>query len=488
MRGLCICGALLAALIGNAAAAAAPPSYGLTLIAVPSGASAVVPAAINASGAVTGTLTFPPGIPSHVFIYTSGVLTDLGTLVYPGSATYGAAAGQAINADGVIAGTVSDPGSPPMWSFGFLYDTNGVLTQLSNMSGFLFCTATGVNSASLIAGGCTSPLAGQTIAVDYQNGMATQLGPTGTTATPVAGTALNDYGQVAASGSAPFIAQGTTLTSIPLLAGSPGGTQANPTAINNAAQVVGWQLSGSSYQGFFAANGLSSALAGVPVSVLQPGIAINNAGQVVGFTQASSTAAVVPFFLANAVYSNLNTLISAADANRPYVTLTNAYAINDAGWIVATGSDSRTPGVSNAYLLRPTSAFPVSVQLASSVTSVAIGTTFTLAWTDQSAAACTASGGSGTDGWKGSVTVSGGQQQVREVNPDTYTFTLTCTDASSHSVDSTVSVTVTGKPAPGPGGSGALGALLLAALGAATLLRARSARAFTSRGRGCGRC
>jgi hypothetical protein len=434
----------------------------------------VVPAAINASGAVTGALTFPPGIPSHVFLYSGGTLTDLGTLTYPGSATYGAAVGQSINAAGVIAGTVSDPGSPPMWSFGFLYDSTGVLNQLANASGFVFCTATGVNSSSLIVGGCTSTLASQSIAVDYLDGMAQQLGPSGGTATPVAGTAVNDSGQVTASGAAPFIAQSTTttVTSIPLLASSPAGTQSNPTAINNAGQIVGWQLSGNSYQGFFYGNGTSSALIGVPVSVTQPAIALNNAGQVVGFTQTSSTSPVVPFFLAGGVYSNLNTLISASDPNQPYVTLTSAYAISDAGWIVATGTDSRTPGLTNAYLLTPTTAFPLSVQLSASVTSVQVGSSFTLAWTDQSAASCAASGGSGTDGWKGNLSVSGGQQQVHEVNAGVYMFTLTCKDASSHSVDSTTEVTATSKPTPpSGGGGGALDVLLLALLGALTLAR-----------------
>lgn len=478
MRGLCICGALLATLIGNAEAAPALPAYGLTLIPVPNGATAVLPTAINASGAVTGALTFPPGIPSHVFIYSGGMLTDLGTLAYPGSATYGAAVGQAINSAGVIAGTVTDSGSPPMWSFGFVYDNNGVLSQLYNASGFVFCTATGVNTASLIVGGCTSPLASQTIAVDYVNGMAQQLGSTGGTATPVAGTAVNDSGQVTGSGAAPFIALDTTLTSIPLLAAAPAGTQSNPTAINNAGQIVGWQLSGKSYQGYFYVNGTTSALAGVPLSVLQPAIALNNAGQVVGFTQTSSTSAVVPFLLANGLYSNLNTLVSASDPNQRYVTLTSAYAISDAGWIVATGTDSRTPGVSNAYLLTPTTAFPVSVQLAASVTSAKVGSNFTLAWTDQSAASCVASGGSGSDGWKGNLGISGGQQQVRELTAAVYTFTLTCMDANSHSVDATTSVTVTGQPPPPSGGGGALDELLLATLGALALARlSRRARA-----------
>lgn len=476
MRGSSICGALLAALIGNASAAApTPPSYGLTLIPVPSGATAVVPAAINASGAVTGALSFPPGIPSHVFIYSGATLTDLGSLPYPGSATYGTTVGQSINADGVIVGTVTDPGVPPMWSFGFLYSDNGVLGPLANASGFVFCTATGVNSSGLISGGCTSPVAGQTIAVDYLNGMAMQLGPTGTAAAAVAGTAVNDSGQVVASGGAPFIAVGNTTTAIPLLASSPSGTQSNPSAINNAGQVVGWQLSGSTYQSFFYVNGATTSLAGVPASVLQPGLALNNAGQVVGYTQASSTAARVPFFLANGLYSNLNSLVSSSDPNQRYVTLTNAYGISDAGVIVATGTDSRTPGVSNAYLLTPSTALPVSVQLSSSVSSVQIGTTFTLAWTDQSAASCVATGGSGTDGWKGNVAINGGQQQVREVNPASYTFTLTCTDASSHSVASLAAVTVTSKPAPPPNsGGGALDELLLAALGLLALSRVRA--------------
>jgi hypothetical protein len=49
---------------------------------------------------------------------------------------------------------------------------------------------------------------------------------------------------------------------------------------------------------------------------------------------------------------NLNSLISSSDPLAPYVTLDSATAINDQGWITATGQDSRTQ-VIHAYLLTP---------------------------------------------------------------------------------------------------------------------------------------
>jgi hypothetical protein len=452
-----ICALAAALLAGAAAHAQTLPAYGLTLIAAPSGSAGLTPAALNATGQVTGSIAFFAGQPSHVFIFAGGTLTDLGTLVYPGSATYGSATGQSITATGTIVGTVTDPGNPPQWQFGFIYTANGVLEPLTMLTGFPFCTATATNAQGLIVGTCSNTT--ESIATLYTNGTPQQIGPSGATAN-----AVNDYNQVAAAGTPAFLYDNGTITTLPLLAGGSASTQSSATSINNAGQAVGWQLNGSSYQSFFYSNGATTALAGVPASAVPPALSMNNAGQVVGYTATTGTATPVPFFFAHGLMTPLNSLVSATDPSKRYVTLTMAYAINDSGQIIASGTDSRTPGTTRAYLLTPTSPFSSSVDLQASVTTIGVGSSFTLFWTTQNLASCEATGGSGNDGWQGSVPANGGQQGVKETKGGDYTFTLTCTSSSGSTEDAEAMVTVTAPPTPPASGGGALDGATLAAL------------------------
>jgi hypothetical protein len=237
-----------------------------------------------------------------------------------------------------------------------------------------------------------------------------------------------------------------------------------PAAINHAGQVVGWQAVSAGFAAFLYVDGATLPLTAVPDSTVMSALSINNAGQIAGSTVATAAGAAMPFFLANGTLSNLNALVDAADPNKPFVTLTAANAINDRGWIAATGVDSRTAQTAG-YLLIPVTPFPVSVAVLAAATAVT-GTSFTIAWTAQSATACTASGGSGSDGWKGSATADGGQLQLTETAAGTYDFTLQCTGANGVA-SSTAKVTVAAAMTPGLKGSsggGALGLDTLAAL------------------------
>ena len=80
--------------------------------------------------------------------------------------------------------------------------------------------------------------------------------------------------------------------------------------------------------------------------------------------------------------------------------------------------------MTNAYLLTPTSPFSPSLDLEAQRHHGAAGTAFTLFWTAQSLSGCTASGGSGSDGWQGPMQANGGQQQVKETMAASYDFTL----------------------------------------------------------------
>jgi hypothetical protein len=130
-----------------------------------------------------------------------------------------------------------------------------------------------------------------------------------------------------------------------------------------------------------------------------------------------------------------------------------------------------TPTTSNAnpnlnnyglYSVRAASAVP-TVKLTASSASVTAGQPVQLTWSSQNATACTASG---TSGWTGPEPVSGSTAVA--VN-GMVTLSLTCTGGGGSAAQS---VTVTTTPATSTsGGGGALGADLLALLGAIFMRR-----------------
>jgi len=69
---------------------------------------------------------------------------------------------------------------------------------------------------------------------------------------------------------------------------------------------------------------------------------------------------------------------------------------------------------------------PTSVQLSLSPTQMFPGQSTTLTWTSSGMTACTASGGSGADGWQGTIATSG-SQTITEPTAGSYTFDVSCT-------------------------------------------------------------
>lgn len=103
--------------------------------------------------------------------------------------------------------------------------------------------------------------------------------------------------------------------------------------------------------------------------------------------------------------------------------------------------------------------------LASNKNTQVVGQSVTLTWNSQNSSSCMASGGGGSDGWAGSLALSG-SMQITESNVGTATYMLTCTGAppaatAQASVDFT-EVTVAGSPGTAKsGGGGAINAISL---------------------------
>jgi hypothetical protein len=126
----------------------------------------------------------------------------------------------------------------------------------------------------------------------------------------------------------------------------------------------------------------------------------------------------------------------------------------------------------------PTTPAP-TVSLSTSQASLAVGGQVTLNWSSQNAAACTASGGTGSDGWSGSLSTAG-QMMVTESASGDYAYTITCSGAPP-AASAQVRVEFTSASAAGStksGGGGAVGPLSLLFL---SLLAVR--RVFDSKSR-----
>lgn len=255
---------------------------------------------INDSGQVSGSAQLADDS-WHAFVYSNGTMSDLGTLLVGGdSYAYG------INAGGQIVGNSETEGA----GHAFLY-SNGHMSDLGALGG-IFSTAFGINASGAVTG--QSDTANNVDAFVYANGTMTDLGS--------------------------------------LVSG--GGSSGQ--AINASGQITGYAgVANGSSHAFLYSNGKMLDL-GALYGRDSEGLAINTRGEVVGSTyQPFNPSAFNPngttAFIYNGKMLDLNTL----DTGSPlamYVTLTSATAINDNGWIVADGVDSRTD-LTTVYLLQP---------------------------------------------------------------------------------------------------------------------------------------
>jgi len=278
------------------------PTPGLTLESSANG--------INANGQVTGALDLP-GNAQHVFLFSGGSMTDLGTL--PGG---NSGVGYAINDSGQITGQSYIAGN--MFFHAFLY-SNGTMTDLGVLPGGTSSQGNAINDSGVVVGGSV--------------------------------TAKDDSHAFVTQGNSPSLIDLGTLAG-----GTTGvGYTSNAQAINNAGQIVGTSsVLPSGEHAFLYSGGKMTDLGTLGGN--SSAFGINNSGQIVGqFDSGGASGVGGAFLYSNGVMTDLMSLIDPSDPLVGKLQLNGAIGINDSGWILAYGADFTNPVTPTAtpFLLIP---------------------------------------------------------------------------------------------------------------------------------------
>jgi probable HAF family extracellular repeat protein len=308
---------------------------------------------INSAGQVVGASYTAKDALLRPFLYGNAGMIDLGTL--GGIVGYG----YGVNHAGHVTG-LSDTRNG---QHAFLY-SNGSMVDLGTLGGS-DSAGYGINTAGQITGFSSTANNGAQHAFLYSYGSMSDLGTLG--GADSYGYSINDIGQIVGTAADKygtyhaFLYRNGSMTDI----GSLGGGYGEANGINSGGQITGISLTaGHALHAFLYSNGAMKDL-GTLGGARSAGLGINRGGQVVGYSLTANNAQRA-FVYSKSIMKDLNSLIEPGGPLAKYVTLTDAMAINDNGWIVADGIDSRT-GDTNAYLLQAVSP---AAQLAALLTEV----------------------------------------------------------------------------------------------------------------------
>ena len=302
----------------------------------------------EANQVVGGSYISPSSLEVHPFLYdpSTGTMTDLGVLA---GKPYAYATG--INNAGEVAGTVyNDTFGTPYRAF--LY-SNQTMIDLGVVSGSSSTSAaTCINDAGHVLGGLQP---GTNHSFIYKDRTMVDLSP----ALNVSVGRVNNAGEftglrhVTSGGDFHAILYSDgAVTDL----GTLGGTYSEGMDINAAAHVTGWSyLPDWNAHAFLYRNGVMSDLGTLPGAQDSEAIGLNDLDQAVGDSDGRAV------IFSNGQIADLTNMIEQTSPLKPYVTLTQAWDINDHGWIVVDGRDSRFPSGSgipfkkrtHAYLLQP---------------------------------------------------------------------------------------------------------------------------------------
>jgi probable HAF family extracellular repeat protein len=319
--------------------AAGQTKYTVTDLGSLSGSNSTKVSDINKSGQVVGTSA------NHAFLWSSGVMTDLGTLGGNLSMAH------AINDQGQVVGEAATPSGE---MHAFLW-ANGVMTDLG-VAGET-SSAHGINFRGDIAGVVSAKNVRGT-AVLWKNGQRQDIGDLGPSGSGSTAISINSKDQIAGVSSGFASNQGVvravywqngTITDL----GTLGGLHSTANSVNDQGVVVGWsEIADSSTVAFQWQNGVMKQLGLLPGASVAPGTggqaeAVNNSGQIVGASRTSNGDMHAVIWNSGRI-TDLNSVISGASG----IVLTRATGISNSGQIVVE-QQGVNDGSTRAFLLTP---------------------------------------------------------------------------------------------------------------------------------------
>jgi len=443
--------------------------------------------AINAAGQVTGVIgstsgrvvipNFPVAalntpIVGHAFIYTSGTMTDLGTL--PGGTT---AAGYSINSTGQIVGASDGAGYSGQHAFfynGGLTDMNALVSATDPLKPFVTLTeARGINDSRLI-------VANGTDSRDQSQHAYLLQGPWLDAAPGPLSFPSQAIGTVSSAQTVSLTNSGSTSMTLGAIFTSGDFSQTSSCVSSLAAGAVCKIMVTFGPTAAGSRSGILTVIsAGLPITIPLSGIApikVNIS------SSAATTTTGTPVKLTWTVSPGASCTAtggSTADGWRGTVALSGAQSVTEStagtypyGLSCTAGTQSQSNQTS-VVVTWPA----VSVSLTASPASFTAGQSVTLKWSSVNATSCSAAGGGAGDTWPGAKAVSGSAALTEPYAPSTpslkLTFTLTCTSSASGlsasgSASAIENAVVT---APSKSGGGALDPLAVLFLISVAVLR-----------------
>lgn len=334
---------------------APPPLYVLTDLGdLPGGEDYSAGTAINDSAVAGVSIDSSNGY--RAFRWIRGVMEDLGTV--PGSLDVVASG---MNTQGHIVGAT---GAVPEHPKAYLW-INGEMGLLGTLPGYDSSWAYAINDSDQVVGWASTlePGALPVRAFLWNNGTFESLsalpGNTESWAYDVSNTGqvVGHSGGTQSSGGRAVIWTNGQIRPLPVTPLPLPVYTSQAKGINDVGEIVGWIQSTALQWGKRAVlwkGGNAHDLGKLPGSTFSEARDINDAHYVVGYSRwfdPTDQSKACLWVVDRGIY-DLNSLIHPHDPLVPFVKLTSASAINDSGWIAASGVDSRT-AAPHAYLLKP---------------------------------------------------------------------------------------------------------------------------------------
>lgn len=292
--------------------------------------------AINANGQVTGSFhTGNAGNNVHAFLYDGTTTRDLGTLNnVPGDSD-----GRDINDKGQVAGNSSNG----FTQHAFLYDGNAMkdLGPFFGPGGTV-AYALSVNEAGQVAGWLSG--AGNDHAMFYDGVAMKDLGTLANGQGRSMALALNDNGQITGysdTGNGPntehaFVYENGVMKDLGTLANGQGGSIGR--SINASGQVTGNAFAGDNTHGFFYDGATMRDIGVLPNGSSSMGLEINASGHIVGHADFGQGLFVFHAFVWSPSDGRMVDLNTRLVDPPPGLVLSEANAISDSGYILASSN------------------------------------------------------------------------------------------------------------------------------------------------------